>query len=199
MYSLLVCLLRWYISLCRVEKQTGMLFRFAIGHSENRAQEAAMNKEIEEKGAFLRLPIQVGLQPPVTRHPWDLRTDDFADLKVNAMVNLKDSESNCHNHLYIGGIVPLLDISWLYRSRIALHQELLRNICQSWQVVIAASKFVQEAYASLTTKTLVFLQVVIAQYDADYIVKVDDDVYLRTDRLPYAMAQWTQHRAGLLQ
>ena len=56
----------------------------------------------------------------------------------------------------------------------------------------------QEAYASLTTKTLVFLQLITSQFDADYIWKVDDDVYLRTDRMPYAMAQWTQHRAGML-
>ena len=37
-----------------------MLFRFVIGHSEDAAQERSINQEIEEKGAFLRLPIQVG-------------------------------------------------------------------------------------------------------------------------------------------
>ena len=45
--------------LCRVEKETGMLFRFVMGHTESKAEEAAMNQEIEENGAFLRLPIQV--------------------------------------------------------------------------------------------------------------------------------------------
>ena len=56
----------------------------------------------------------------------------------------------------------------------------------------------QEAYASLTTKTLVFLQLITSQFDAEYIFKVDDDVYLRTDRLPHAMAQWTKHGAGAI-
>lgn len=44
---------------CRVEKETGMLFRFVIGHTESKAEESAINQEIEENGAFLRLPIQV--------------------------------------------------------------------------------------------------------------------------------------------
>jgi hypothetical protein len=54
----------------------------------------------------------------------------------------------------------------------------------------------QEAYLSLTTKTLVFLQHVTQQYEADFIMKVDDDVYLRTDRLPHVMDQWKRHGAG---
>jgi len=54
----------------------------------------------------------------------------------------------------------------------------------------------QEAYLSLTTKTLVFLQHVTQQYEADFIMKVDDDVYLRTDRLPHVMGQWKHHGAG---
>ena len=49
---------------------------------------------------------------------------------------------------------------------------------------------------SLTRKTLVFLQYVFERYDADYIVKVDDDVYLRTDRLPHILNQWKLHGAG---
>lgn len=36
-----------------------MLFRFVIGHTESKAEESAINQEIEENGAFLRLPIQV--------------------------------------------------------------------------------------------------------------------------------------------
>lgn len=49
---------------------------------------------------------------------------------------------------------------------------------------------------SLTRKTLVFLQYVFERYDAEYIVKVDDDVYLRTDRLPHILSQWKLHGAG---
>lgn len=54
----------------------------------------------------------------------------------------------------------------------------------------------QEAYLSLTRKTLVFLQEVTLQFDADYIVKVDDDVYMRVDRLPLAINQWKEFGAG---
>jgi len=35
-----------------------------------------------------------------------------------------------------------------------------------------------------------------AGFDAEYVVKVDDDVYLRLDRLPAAAAQWAARRAG---
>jgi hypothetical protein len=35
-----------------------------------------------------------------------------------------------------------------------------------------------------------------AQYNPQYIVKVDDDVYLRLDRLPHAVAQWQDIDAG---
>lgn len=46
-----------------------------------------------------------------------------------------------------------------------------------------------EGYAGLPAKTLLFLRAVTEQYDPQYIVKVDDDVYLRLDRLPVAAAQ----------
>lgn len=49
----------------------------------------------------------------------------------------------------------------------------------------------QEQYNSLTNKTVAFLKLVTSLYDPQYIVKVDDDVYLRPDRLPYAVKQWT--------
>ncbi|GAB4819945.1 hypothetical protein N2152v2_006991 [Parachlorella kessleri] len=49
---------------------------------------------------------------------------------------------------------------------------------------------VQEAYLSLANKTLMFLSEAARRYDAQYIVKVDDDVYLRLDRIPHAISQW---------
>jgi hypothetical protein len=81
---------------------------------------------------------------------------------------------------------------------------------------------VQEGYATLTTKTLTFLRVVTQMYNAKYIVKVrhasdratcnssmagrvfdlgevaqvDDDVYLRLDRIRPAMLQWDHANAG---
>ena len=54
----------------------------------------------------------------------------------------------------------------------------------------------QEAYTSLTTKTLVFLQTISAAYDARFIVKVDDDVFLRPDNLVLALRQYEAYGAG---
>ena len=54
----------------------------------------------------------------------------------------------------------------------------------------------QERYHSLTSKTLAFMKAATALYDARYIVKIDDDVYLRTDRLPYALQQYEDAGAG---
>ena len=47
--------------LCRIEEETGIMFRFVVGHSEDAMQEAEMGREIAENGAFLRLPVQVAL------------------------------------------------------------------------------------------------------------------------------------------
>ena len=48
----------------------------------------------------------------------------------------------------------------------------------------------------LAHKTLAFLRAVTAAFDADFIVKVDDDVYLRLDLLPLAAHQWAARQAG---
>ncbi|KAK9828752.1 hypothetical protein WJX72_001925 [[Myrmecia] bisecta] len=53
----------------------------------------------------------------------------------------------------------------------------------------------QEGYSGLTAKTLMFLTAAARRYNARYIVKVDDDVYLRVARLPPAVQQWTQDGA----
>lgn len=54
----------------------------------------------------------------------------------------------------------------------------------------------QEAYLSLANKTLMFLRDAALRYDAQYIVKIDDDVYFRLDRLPHAIKQWKDIHAG---
>ena len=65
-------------------------------------------------------------------------------------------------------------------------------------LLTAGCLFVQEQYASLTNKTVAFLKAVTSQYSPQYIVKADDDVYLRVDRLPYAIKQWTAFKSGTL-
>ena len=126
------------------------MLRFVIGHSDHAAQEAEMNREIEDNGAFLRLPVKasayhhrLGCQCQGVPSPWAL--------------------------LVVVG-------------------------CRGKGVFST----LQEAYLSLTKKTLVFLQEVTQHYDADYIIKVDDDVFLRVDRVPTVIAQWKEGKAGLV-
>ena len=51
---------------------------------------------------------------------------------------------------------------------------------------------------TLTQKTVAFLSAVTASYNVRYIVKIDDDVYLRTDRLTHALMQYEEISAGEL-
>lgn len=62
--------------------------------------------------------------------------------------------------------------------------------------MVAVRLYVQEQYGSLTNKTLAFLQLVTRLYEPQYIVKADDDVYLRVDRVPLAIKQWSVLEAG---
>lgn len=48
----------------------------------------------------------------------------------------------------------------------------------------------QECYRCLPEKTLSFFLAVHQQYNAEWIFKVDDDVYLSPDRIPLAVEQW---------
>ena len=54
----------------------------------------------------------------------------------------------------------------------------------------------QESYDRLTEKSLLFLTTVLDKYDPDYILKVDDDVFVRPDRVPIASLQWDALEAG---
>lgn len=54
----------------------------------------------------------------------------------------------------------------------------------------------QDHYKTLAFKTLAFWQLVIEQYNTRYIIKVDDDNYVRLDRLAIAVRQWEDLGAG---
>jgi hypothetical protein len=54
----------------------------------------------------------------------------------------------------------------------------------------------QEAYEALPAKSLAFFKAVTADYDAKYVVKVDDDAYLRIWAIPQAVKQWEGLSAG---
>eukprot|EP01025_Chloroclados_australasicus_P015974 TRINITY_DN1779_c0_g3_i1.p1 TRINITY_DN1779_c0_g3~~TRINITY_DN1779_c0_g3_i1.p1 ORF type:complete len:500 (-),score=47.29 TRINITY_DN1779_c0_g3_i1:810-2114(-) len=55
-----------------------------------------------------------------------------------------------------------------------------------------------ESYSGLPQKTLKFFSLVASQYDADYIIKIDDDVYLKFDRLEAGMKQWEKMGADYI-
>lgn len=49
---------------------------------------------------------------------------------------------------------------------------------------------VQECYRCLPRKTATFFMTVHQQYDTEWVLKVDDDVYLAANRILLAVAQW---------
>lgn len=55
----------------------------------------------------------------------------------------------------------------------------------------------QDIYQRLTFKTVAFWEIVSKLYNVKYVVKVDDDSYVRLDRLSIALSQWTQMGAGV--
>lgn len=56
----------------------------------------------------------------------------------------------------------------------------------------------QDIYQRLTFKTVAFWEVVSNLYDVNYVIKVDDDSYVRLDRLSIALSQWANMGAGAL-
>ena len=53
----------------------------------------------------------------------------------------------------------------------------------------------QECYTCLPQKTLAFLEMVAHNYYADWVIKMDDDVYLSYHRLRLAIMQWSRMHA----
>ena len=51
-----------------------------------------------------------------------------------------------------------------------------------------------EDYRSLTNKTMTFFQTILEHYSFQYVIKVDDDVYLKLHTVPTAISQWKSHQ-----
>ena len=57
----------------------------------------------------------------------------------------------------------------------------------------------QDCYRGcLTPKLLAFWELVTSTYRADFVVKMDDDVYVNPGRLLLAAQQWTERQAGYI-
>ncbi|KAL0025605.1 hypothetical protein WJX79_007394 [Trebouxia sp. C0005] len=57
---------------------------------------------------------------------------------------------------------------------------------------------VQESYENMILKAYMFLQDVQARYNPEFIIKTDDDVYIRPDRLAQAIPQWQAKGSGYI-
>ncbi|GMH38302.1 hypothetical protein BSKO_06186 [Bryopsis sp. KO-2023] len=57
---------------------------------------------------------------------------------------------------------------------------------------------ITESYTGLTNKTKMFITTAAALYDADWYMKVDDDVYLMVERVLLAAKQWAKMGAGYI-
>ncbi|KAK9909511.1 hypothetical protein WJX75_003351 [Coccomyxa subellipsoidea] len=55
-----------------------------------------------------------------------------------------------------------------------------------------------EGYTSLPSKTVSFLKLATRLFTPEYVVKIDDDVYLRIDSLILATQQWKQRHADYI-
>jgi len=120
---------------CRLQKETGMVLRFAIGEPPAELEQEVQEEE-EAFGPLLRIPGKVG---PIQAH--------------------------CARGRGL-------------RSR------------------ASSAPSAQDTYKTLTFKTVAFWEVVAAQFSARYVVKVDDDSYVRLDRLAVALGQWQAMGAG---
>lgn len=56
----------------------------------------------------------------------------------------------------------------------------------------------QDEYHGLSYKTMALWKIAEEGFSADYVIKMDDDNYVRLDRLAHALDQWTQLGAGEL-
>lgn len=57
---------------------------------------------------------------------------------------------------------------------------------------------ITEAYLDLAKKSLAFFSAVTRLFDAEYIIKVDDDVYFRLQHMPHVVRQWKDLGAGYI-
>ena len=82
------------------------------------------------------------------------------------------------------------------RGGCVIAQQASRAVTGKATALMAVCRATQESYAALNKKTLAFFGTAAGIYEADYIIKVDDDAFLRLDRLPHAVGQWRQLGAG---
>ena len=55
---------------------------------------------------------------------------------------------------------------------------------------------VQDEYFALSYKTMALWRLVEDNFEVDYLIKADDDNFVRLDRLSLALTQWDEEDAG---
>ena len=59
-----------------------------------------------------------------------------------------------------------------------------------------ARYMVQDEYFALSYKTMALWRLVEDNFEVDYLIKADDDNFVRLDRLSVALTQWDEEDAG---
>ncbi len=57
--------------------------------------------------------------------------------------------------------------------------------------------YMQDEYHALSYKTMALWRLAEDNFDIDYLIKVDDDNFVRLDRLAIATHQWDEENAGV--
>ena len=155
-----------------------MHIRFAIGDVPEEYKQSIAEEE-EKHGAFLRIPLQVGLTAIHGPHAWRLLAHPTTDdRRSTAPICTLGELSACSQYRHGAGeacspssAVPVPDM------------------CTPGRVV-------QDAYHSLSYKTMALWRLAEEQFEAEFVIKVDDDNYVRLDRLTHAIDQWNDLGAG---
>ena len=166
--------------------------RFVVGHSDDAALERGMAAEEAAHRDFMRLPFQA-IGPPHTMGLQGLVVSRTGLLRPAANYSA-DGFSTAQRTVYRCSKAWRLRGTWACRGNARRQQ--LPTAKGVFCMALRMSVHAQESYAALNKKTLAFFGAAAREYDADYIVKVDDDAFMRLDRLSHAVEQWRQLGAG---
>lgn len=143
-------------------------FKFVIGQTGDPLVTASMAyEELLHPGTFMHLNMTVRVSLLLSREAFFSPVDTQAHLNDVNSNKLAPTAPHCSLHKVGVGI------SWL------------------WWFWFATAGCVQECYRCLPQKTQAFFLSVALNYNAKWIVKMDDDVYLMPPRLLAAASQWS--------
>lgn len=143
---------------------------------------------LERKRIQCFVGVQTGFPKPNAKHKYDyqsrrtaLRNTWFPDQKERERL---ETEHQIVVRFVIGHSLVPEDEARL-EAEANRHQDMLRLP-------------ITEHYLGLPRKTITYFRTVLEMYDAEYIFKVDDDVYLKLGTLSLAIPQWRENNSGYI-